>query len=147
MLHPFPHKPVAGEPLVRLENVTCGYNGQPVLRDLSLTFMPGDFVGLLGPSGSGKTTLLRVILGAADLYSGQVTVNGVSTLRKRPRVGYVPQLEAIDWNFPVTVQEAVLMGCTMNNPLFPWFHRRELTVAMEMLERLGIAHLSKRHIR
>ncbi|MEE9248723.1 MAG: metal ABC transporter ATP-binding protein [Dehalococcoidia bacterium] len=147
MLHPFPHKPVAGDPLVRLDNVTCGYDGQPVLSDLSLTVMPGDFIGLLGPSGSGKTTLLRIILGAADLYSGQVLVNGVSTLRKRPRVGYVPQLETIDWNFPVTVQEAVLMGCTMNNPLFPWFHRRERTMALEMLERLGIAHLSKRHIR
>ena len=147
MLHPLPHEHGPGEPIVELKDVTCGYDGQPVLSELSLRIMPGDFVGLLGPSGSGKTTLLRAILGAVKLYGGQVMVNGASTEQRRPRAGYVPQLETIDWNFPVTVEQVVMMGRTMDNVLLPWFRRQDRKLAREMLERLGILHLTKRHIR
>ena len=150
MLHPMPHQSGPGgpgEPIVEIKAVTCGYEKQQVLTDVSLTIMPGDFVGLLGPSGSGKTTLLRTVLGAVDLYEGKVLVNGVATTKKRPRVGYVPQLETIDWNFPVTVQEVVMMGRTMENKLFPWYRKEEKDLAAEMMSRLGILDLSDRHIR
>ena len=147
MLHPFPHEHTPAEPIIELQNLTCGYDGQPVLSEVSLAVAPGEFVGLLGPSGSGKTTLLRSVLGAVDVYQGQVLVGGVSTARRRPRVGYVPQLETIDWNFPVTVEEVVMMGRTMENLLFPWYRRQERKLALEMLERLGISHLTRRHIR
>ena len=150
MLHPMPHQSGPGgpgEPIVEIKAVTCGYEKQQVLTDVSLTIMPGDFVGLLGPSGSGKTTLLRTVLGAVDLYEGEVLVNGVATTKKRPRVGYVPQLETIDWNFPVTVQEVVMMGRTMENKLFPWYRKEEKDLAAEMMSRLGILDLADRHIR
>ncbi len=147
MLHPFPHTPSSGEPIVELKDVSSGYDGQRILNQVNLRIMPGDFVGLLGPSGSGKTTLLRTILGAAKLFQGEVTVHGVSITRKKPRAGYVPQLETIDWNFPVTVEEAVMMGRTMINPLFPWHKAQDKQQAREMMERLGISHLLKRHIR
>ena len=150
MLHPMPHQSGPGgpgEPIVEIKAVTCGYEKQRVLTDVSLTIMPGDFVGLLGPSGSGKTTLLRTVLGAVDLYEGEVLVNGVATAKKRPRVGYVPQLETIDWNFPVTVQEVVMMGRTMENKLFPWYRKEEKDLAAEMMGRLGILDLADRHIR
>jgi len=150
MLHPMPHQSgpgEPGEPTVEIKAVTCGYEKQRVLTDVSLTIMPGDFVGLLGPSGSGKTTLLRTVLGAVDLYEGEVLVNGVATTKKRPRVGYVPQLETIDWNFPVTVQEVVMMGRTMENKLFPWYRKEEKDLAAEMMGRLGILDLADRHIR
>jgi zinc/manganese transport system ATP-binding protein len=147
MLHPIPHQRGTGEPVVELKGVSCGYEGHRVLTDVDLQIMPGDFVGLLGPSGSGKTTLLRTILGATSLYQGVVTVHGIATSRKKPRAGYVPQLETIDWNFPVTVEEVVMMGRTMNNPLFPWHRARDRRLAHEMMERLGIADLTRRHIR
>ena len=150
MLHPMPHQSGPGgpgEPIVEIKAVTCGYEKQRVLTDVSLTIMPGDFVGLLGPSGSGKTTLLRTVLGAVDLYEGEVLVNGVATTKKRPRVGYVPQLETIDWDFPVTVQEVVMMGRTMENKLFPWYRKEEKDLAAEMMGRLGILDLADRHIR
>ena len=150
MLHPIPHQSGPGgpgEPIVEIKAVTCGYEKQRVLTDVSLTIMPGDFVGLLGPSGSGKTTLLRTVLGAVDLYEGEVLVNGVATTKKRPRIGYVPQLETIDWNFPVTVQEVVMMGRTMENKLFPWYRKEEKDLAAEMMGRLGILDLADRHIR
>ena len=103
--------------------------------------MRGDFLGLLGPSGSGKTTLLRSMLGAVDVYEGEVLVDGVRASDRRPRIGYVPQLETIDWNFPVTVREVVMMGRTMENRFFPWFRREEKQLADRMMEQLGILHL------
>ncbi len=147
MLHPVPHERVEGQPIVELKGVTCGYNRQPVLHDVSLNIMPGDFIGLLGPSGSGKTTLLRTILGAVPIMSGEVRVNGLDVTRKKQRSGYVPQLETIDWNFPVTVEEVVMMGRTMSNILFPWYRSQERKLAHQMMERLGISHLAQRHIR
>ena len=147
MLHPIPHDRSEGQPVVELRDVTCGYDGQPVLSELSLAIMPGDFVGLLGPSGSGKTTLLRTILGAVPLMAGQVMAHGTDIAHQRHHPGYVPQLETIDWNFPVTVEEAVMMGRTMSNAVFPWYKRQEQKLAQQMMERLGISHLARRHIR
>ena len=147
MLHPSPHQRLPGEPVVDIRGMTCGYEKQEVLTDVTLRIMPGDFVGLLGPSGSGKTTLLRSVLGAVNIYEGEVVVYGVSTASKRPRVGYVPQLETIDWNFPVTVREVVMMGRTMENRLFPWYRKEEKELADQMMDRLGILQLAGRHIR
>ncbi len=147
MLHPVPHAYRSGIPLVEINGLSCGYEKQKVLDQVDLQIMRGDFVGLLGPSGSGKTTLLRSMLGAVDVYKGEVLIDGVATTQKRPRIGYVPQLETIDWNFPVTVREVVMMGRTMENRLFPWFRREERELADRMMEQLGILHLAGRHIR
>ena len=147
MLHPLPLRREQGEPIIQLESLSCGYGKQQVLSDVTLDVMQGDFVGLLGPSGSGKTTLLRSVLGVVDIYRGRALVEGVATSRRRPRVGYVPQVETIDWNFPVTVQEVVMMGRTMDCRLFPWYRRQDRMLAAEMMERLGISHLARRHIR
>ena len=114
---------------------------------MDITINRGDFVGLLGPSGSGKTTLLRTILGAVDVYAGEVRVEGKSISEGRPSIGYVPQLETIDWNFPVTVEQVVLMGRSTRNWWFPWHRREDREIAFSMMERLGIDHLAKRHIR
>ena len=152
MLHPpelaHLHRPDpdAG-PVVEFRRVTAGYAGSPVVRDIDLKVMPGDFVALLGPSGSGKTTLLRTILGAVDIMAGEVRLHDRPAKGRRNRAGYVPQLETIDWNFPVTVEEAVMMGRTMSNVLFPWFRKQERELAFDMMERLGIGGLAKRHIR
>ncbi len=147
MLHPVPHERESDSPIVEMQNVSAGYDGQAVIRHVYLNIMPGDFVGLLGPSGSGKTTLLRTILGATQIIDGEVLVEGVSIKQRRPRAGYVPQLETIDWNFPVTVEEVVMMGRTMDSPLFPWFGRKDRELAREMMDRLGILHLARRQIR
>lgn len=147
MLHPFAHEVGAEGPIIELKNVTCGYEGHVVLSNVNLRIMAGDFVGLLGPSGSGKTTLLRAVLGAVDIYGGEVCVHGVPVNGKRPRAGYVPQLETIDWNFPVTVEQVVMMGRTTEGGPFPWFARSHKDAAYTIMERLGIAGLAKRHIR
>lgn len=147
MLHPIPHQYEREDLIVEIIGLTCGYDGAPVLQDIHLAVNHGDFVGILGPSGSGKTTLLRAILGAVNLFDGEIRVDGRSIADGKPVVGYVPQLETIDWNFPVTVEQVVMMGRTSENWPFPWHRRADRENAEEIMQRLGIAHLSKRHIR
>lgn len=147
MLHPLPHEHLNGSPVVEISNLSCGYEKHKVLEGVDLRIARGDFIGLLGPSGSGKTTLLKAMLGAVDVYEGEVLVEGVKASEGRPRIGYVPQLETIDWNFPVTVREVVMMGRTMANRFFPWYRREERALADRMMERLGILYLAGRHIR
>jgi zinc/manganese transport system ATP-binding protein/zinc transport system ATP-binding protein len=146
MLHPQPHETTETRHAVEFRGVTCGYSGHPALRDVDLTIISGDFIGIVGPSGAGKTTLLRAILGAVDVYRGDILVNGRPIDRKRPRAGYVPQLETIDWNFPVTVEQVVLMGRAAAGWL-PWHNKRAIEEAYSVMQRLGIADLGKRHIR
>ena len=147
MLHPRPHHHASRPSIVEIRGLSCGYEKQRVLEGIDLEIMQGDFVGLLGPSGSGKTTLLRAMMGAVDVYEGEVTIEGGSPMAGRSRIGYVPQLETIDWNFPVTVREVVMMGRTRANRFFPWFRKEERELADHMMEHLNILHLASRHIR
>jgi ABC-type Mn2+/Zn2+ transport system ATPase subunit len=125
--------------LLRLDDVTCRYGSDVVLRDVDLDIREGAFTGVVGPSGSGKTTLLRVLLGTVRPAKGTVhRAKGVA-------VSYVPQLETVNWSFPVTVEECVLMSRT--GRLLPWPSRAERAEVADVLERLGIERLAKRHIR
>jgi ABC-type Mn2+/Zn2+ transport system ATPase subunit len=129
----------AGADLVRLDRVTCRYGSELVLVDVDLTVSRGEFVGVVGPSGSGKTTLLRTIMGAMAPIAGTVRrPSGVS-------LAYVPQTETVNWNFPVTVGECVLMA--RGGRTLPWPSRSERTEVSRILERLGIGNLERRHIR
>jgi ABC-type Mn2+/Zn2+ transport system ATPase subunit len=128
-------------PLVRLDGVSCRYrDGPPVLEDVSLTVRPTDFTGIVGPSGSGKTTLLRVLLGLVRPDQGHVVT------RPGFRLGYVPQVETINWNFPVTVAETVTMSPRAGRR-WPWTTAAERHHLTDVLARLGISHLADRHIR
>lgn len=147
MLHPRPHEHLDREPLLQLRGVACGYGGRLALRGVDLQVMRGDWVGLLGPSGSGKSTLLKCILGAVDVYQGEVLFQGVPIRTARPRIGYVPQLETIDWQFPVTVEQVVMMGRTAEARWLPWFSAADRKLAHGLMDRLGILRLARRHIR
>jgi ABC-type Mn2+/Zn2+ transport system ATPase subunit len=127
--------------LVRLEKVTCSYGGDPVLLNVDLEIREGSFTGVVGPSGSGKTTLLRVLTGAVTPVSGRVV-----RPRNGMRIGYVPQVETVNWFFPVTVREAVLMARAEGRRL-PWASRQDTKEADEILDRLGMGGLGGRHIR
>jgi ABC-type Mn2+/Zn2+ transport system ATPase subunit len=129
-----------GGVILSLDNVWVAYDGHAVLRDVSFHVHEDQFTGIVGPSGAGKTTLLRAMLGAVPLARGSLTSNDDL------RVSYVPQLETVNWNFPVTVLECVLMSRASGRRL-PWAGRDERRDAHAVLDRLGMAELAERHIR
>jgi ABC-type Mn2+/Zn2+ transport system ATPase subunit len=150
MLAPVAEPTTTAAPIVELDRLTCGYDGNPVLCEVSLTVRAGQFAGVVGPSGSGKTTLIKAMLGVVDRYGGEVRVGGqplVGNGAGPARIGYVPQLETIDWNFPVTVAQVVMMGLAAESGPFPWSSRQDRRRMMDLLDRLGIAQCARRHIR
>jgi ABC-type Mn2+/Zn2+ transport system ATPase subunit len=128
------------DPLIRLHHVDAGYGGRPVLLGITLDIHPDQFTGIVGPSGSGKTTLLRTLLGTVRPTSGDIA------RRDGLRVAYVPQLETVNWNFPLTVFECVLTGHARGR-ILPWPSRAECNTVRGLLERLSIGELYNRHIR
>ena len=126
--------------LVTFDKVTCRYGKDPVLVNIDLTVSEGDFVGIVGPSGSGKTTLLRAIAGVVRPIAGRIHRD------RETAVGYVPQVETVNWYFPVTVREAVMMS-RIDGRVMPWASERDTRDADDVLERLGIGDLGDRHIR
>ncbi|MBK8051612.1 MAG: ATP-binding cassette domain-containing protein [Anaerolineales bacterium] len=99
------------EPLVELRNVSFGYNATQVIENVSLHLHHGQFAAIVGPSGAGKSSLLKLVLGSLRPTHGSIIIDGQRVDgQTAPRVAYVPQLETIDWNFPVTVEQVVFMG-------------------------------------
>jgi zinc/manganese transport system ATP-binding protein/zinc transport system ATP-binding protein len=136
------------QPLVELKQVAFGYGETPVLEHINLHVHPGQFAALVGPSGAGKSTLLKLILGTLAPTIGEVYIEGhVLNGRPAPQVGYVPQLETVDWNFPVTVEEVVLMGRIRRSGVWPWPSPADKQRLRAILEQLEIDHLAKQHIR
>ncbi|HET6614911.1 MAG TPA: ATP-binding cassette domain-containing protein, partial [Dehalococcoidia bacterium] len=135
------------DPLVTMHDLSVGYLGAPVVEHVNLSIMGGDFVGIVGPSGSGKTTLLKTMLGAVNVYEGAITIGGRPAGHREARVGYVPQLETVDWHFPVTVEEVVMMGLAARSGYLPWSSPQQREAARDVMARIGIEPLRKRHIR
>src|SRR5438874_888468 len=105
----------------------------------------GAFVGIVGPSGAGKTTFLKLMSGSLKPSRGEVLLG--RDRDQSVRLAVVPQLETIDWNFPVTVEDVVLLGRAADGGPFPWTPRSLRQEARQILDKLGIGHLAGRHIR
>ncbi len=90
--------------------LTAAYGDEPVLRDVNFRVPPGVVMGIVGPNGAGKTTLLMALIGLMPLLSGSVSFFGQTHQQARRRVGYMPQQRSVDWDFPTTVFDAVMMG-------------------------------------
>ncbi|SFK56480.1 zinc/manganese transport system ATP-binding protein/zinc transport system ATP-binding protein [Nitrosomonas aestuarii] len=134
-------------PAINLIDVTAGYDSTIVFTHLSLKIHAGQFAGIVGPTGCGKTTLLKTILGVQPVLSGEVLLN-TQPANSVPgkKIGYVPQLESVDWSFPVTVEEVILMGLYTNKRSLPWQSREEREQVHELAEKLGIYNCLRQHI-
>jgi manganese/zinc/iron transport system ATP- binding protein len=98
------------EPILDIHDVTVAYHRKPVLWDIDLVIDRPQLVAVVGPNGAGKSTLIKAVLGLVPMASGRVEVFGQPVAEVRGRIGYVPQRESVDWDFPVSVLDVVLMG-------------------------------------
>lgn len=131
---------------VEVHDLTVAYQQKPVLWDIDFTLPEGELVGVIGPNGAGKSTLIKAILDLVPKASGWVQIYGEPYRTRRREVGYVPQRESVDWDFPVNVLDVVLMG--MYGEL-GWFRRpraRHRARALEFLEQVDMASFANRQI-
>jgi ABC-type Mn2+/Zn2+ transport system ATPase subunit len=130
------------DPFIRFDHVTLGYGRHVVLRNVDLDVPAGDFLGIVGPNGAGKTTLLKTLLGTLPALSGSIRVPGRDVV-----FGYVPQREAVDETFPLTVHEIILMGRFARIGLFRRPSREDRARVVESARHVGIADLLDRRYR
>ncbi|ASB48840.1 metal ABC transporter ATP-binding protein [Alkalitalea saponilacus] len=127
--------------LARLDNITAGYNGEPVLKGVSLDIRENDFIGIIGPNGGGKTTMLKVLLGILEPFRGRVDFPG-----GKINIGYLPQASQIDRSFPISVKEVVEAGL---KPIRAWSHhlsKAQKESAYKLLTEAGMERYYKKPI-
>ena len=124
--------------ILRLENISVSYGPHIVLQDINLTVEEHDFLGIIGPNGGGKSTLLKVILGLVKPYSGLVRVLGDAPEKSRSLIGYVPQTSNYDRDFPVSVQDVVMMGRYGRAGLFRYYNAKDRAVVLQALQEVGM---------
>jgi len=136
----------AGTARLEFENVMVAYNGHPILDDLSFEVPHGAQVAVVGPNGAGKSTLFKALVGLLPLRKGQIRIHGLPLGQHKDCVAYIPQREEVDWRFPVTVEEVVMMG-RFNN--FGWLGKpasEDHAAVLQSMDQLGITKLAKRSI-
>lgn len=136
----------AAAPWLEWHDLTVAYGRRPVLWNVDLTIDWPCLFGIIGPNGAGKSTLLKATLGLVPTAGGSVLFWGRRLAEVRRRIGYVPQRETVDWDFPVNVMDVVLMGATSQLGWFRRAGRRERELARDCLDRVGLADLARRQI-
>jgi manganese/zinc/iron transport system ATP- binding protein len=127
-------------------DLTVAYHRKPVIWDVSFDVPQGSLVGIVGPNGAGKSTLLKAVMDLVPRASGRIEVFGRSYRKNRGRVGYVPQRESVDWDFPVDALDVVTMGLYRRIGWCLPVRKKHRAAAMEALDRVGIADLARRQI-
>ena len=131
---------------IEIHDMTVSYNKRPVLYGIDLHIPEGQLIGIVGPNGAGKSTLIKSIMGLVPKSSGYVKIYGDSYKENKERVGYVPQREDVDWDFPVSVMDVVLMGRYGKRGLFRRPSKADRQVARQSLEQVGMLPFANRQI-
>ena len=132
--------------IIEVEDMTVAYHIKPVLWDVDLDIPKGVLMAIVGPNGAGKSTLIKAMLDLIKPISGNVLFNGASYKSQRKHIGYVPQSESVDWDFPADALDVVMMG---RYGELGWLKRpkaKDKELAMEALEKLGMGEYADRQI-
>ncbi|MCM2582654.1 MULTISPECIES: manganese ABC transporter ATP-binding protein MntB [Bacillus] len=131
---------------VELDNVTVAYHKRPVLQDISLQVPEGKLIGIIGPNGAGKSTLIKTILGLVPRASGDISIYGKDYKDQRTRIGYVPQRGSVDWDFPTSALDVVLMGRYGRIGLLKRPKKADVEMAKAALAKVGMLDYANRQI-
>ena len=131
---------------LEIHDLTVAYHKRPVLWGVDVEVSAGQLVGVIGPNGAGKSTLIKAAMGLLPVSSGWVKVFGQPVKDNLRRVGYVPQRESVDWDFPVSVMDVVLMGRYGHLGLFKRPRKEDREVARECLEKVKMLPYADRQI-
>ncbi len=137
---------MSGDAAIRIRDLTVAYHEAPVLWDIDLDVPSGTIMGIVGPNGSGKSTLIKSIMGIVEPAGGEILVFGKPFSAQRKRVGYVPQRTSVDWDFPTTVLDVVLMGTYGSLGWFRRPGRDQINAALHAIERVGMSDYVGRQI-
>jgi len=126
------------EPAIVFHHVSFSHRRTQVLNDVHLQIEPGELIGIFGPNGGGKTTFLKLLMGFLTPQAGAIRVFGHPPEKSRRRIGYVPQVHRIDPDFPITLEELILMGRRPKRLFFETRSAEDVDAAQEWMERLGL---------
>lgn len=132
------------KPAITIENLTATHHDKIVLRCINANIMPGSMVGILGPNGAGKSTLLKLLVGTMQAFAGKINYFGGK--RTKNMIAYVPQRIGVDWDFPITVKEVVLMGRYGHIGWFSKPQSSDYEKVFSALETVGMHAYADRHI-
>jgi manganese/zinc/iron transport system ATP- binding protein len=133
-------------PSIEAHNLTVIYHRKPVLWNIDFFLPQGQIIGIMGPNGAGKSTLIKAILGLVPLNSGYSRVYGQELKQVRKRVSYIPQRQTVDWDFPATVLDVVLMGRYQQRGMFSRITAEDRVIAKEALEQVNMVSYADRQI-
>lgn len=133
-------------PLIQIQNLSAGYDGKVVIKDVSLTIYEHDFLGIIGPNGGGKTTLLRTLLGLLKPYQGSITFYREGAPVEALPMGYLPQYSSIDKEFPISVYEVVLSGLSSQKKRFGSYTPQQHELVRQTLSEMELEPFAHRHI-
>ncbi len=136
----------SGSPPIEVHDLTVAYDQKPVLWDIDFELPKASLTAIVGPNGAGKSTLIKAAMGLIEASSGYTLIYGKPLDKQRNRVAYVPQRESVDWNFPISVMDVVLMGRYPHLRLFQRPSRRDKEIAIKALTETGMDAYQKRQI-
>ncbi|MEY3368521.1 MAG: High-affinity zinc uptake system ATP-binding protein ZnuC [Bacteroidota bacterium] len=131
---------------ISIKGLSVSYDKKLALTNIFLEMSGGNIYGVLGPNGAGKSTLFKAILGLIPTGTGQILINGQPIQKQRKTIAYVPQKDDVDWQFPATVMDVVLMGRYPHKKLFQKLGNNDRLAALDAMRRLGIEHLQDKQI-
>jgi zinc transport system ATP-binding protein len=138
--------PTSAPPVIRIEGLSFSFGLAPVLQDIDLQVLQGEFVGLVGPNAGGKSTLLKLVLGLLRPQLGHIEVLGTTPEKARRQVGYVPQYPSFQRDFPISVEQLVLLGRLGLSPGLGWYRRSDREAARRALAGVEATDLAHRRI-